>query len=548
MKEIELEDWYSKNDRYLVEEYLKHGTDDFLLAGLHDKTFVVPYKYRVNAKNEKDAIALFKSVLLDFQKAEADNYLKNGLNVRTEVFEGITYVVPYSARELQTVFPERLAQYVAGQAEVKYNRIIEMHSELVARGYSVGDVDVSSAAMSKYTHYLEQIYEKEARQADEVAQVAAKAKGRKSKKFGITAKEIMRQAGKIATNLWEKGKKAPKTVAASAVLGATVLGLHFLPEKSAEEQKDDVNKVKTEIAPVEVKDNKPRVFRDFTGRRYLDSFGNIARIMELKPEISAMLIALEGYAGKVYDDGKGKLTIGSGTTFYLDDDGKPQDVKAGDRTTPEKAMKDKWRFIEKELIKYLGDKVGRKCSDEELICCIGAAYCWGGTNFSNSEYYKSVKKGEPLSVQARKLTGFRQDKGHLKRYYLMAALLQGQWTPKDLLDMPIYWKSGKGYLISAIYNLKLGEIMPCKKNKKGKFIKDENGNHIPVVEKDGFCTFYDNTAEIKEQIFDTKNTKKSFKCVREFMPKEMLQKIEQKEATNNDVSMMFIKYMDQGRL
>ena len=30
----ELEDVYSENDKYLIREYQKHGTDDFLVAGL----------------------------------------------------------------------------------------------------------------------------------------------------------------------------------------------------------------------------------------------------------------------------------------------------------------------------------------------------------------------------------------------------------------------------------------------------------------------------------------------------------------------------------
>jgi len=470
---------------------------------------------------------------LDFQKAEADKYRQNGMNVRTEVFEGETYVVPFSARRQQNISPAKLALYVSGQAEVKYNRIIDMHRELTKRGYDVGNADFSTAAMSKYTHYLEQIYEREARQAEKVKAFAGKAKGRKSKQFGITAEEIAVQVGKLAATLWEKGKKAPKTVAASAVLGAAVLGFQFLPQKCADER-DNI-----EVVPVEVNDNSG-VYTDFMGKQHSDTFGNIARIMELKPEISAMLIAVEGYADNAYKDGVGVWTIGSGTTFYLDDDGRRQDVKAGDRTTPGKAMSDKWRFIEKEMIKYLGDDIGRKCSDEELMCCIGAGFCWGGNAFSNSEFYNSVKRNESVHKQARKLTGFRKQKGLLKREYLLSACLLGKWTAKDLLDMPIYKIAGKGYLNSAIYRLELSEIMPCKRDKKGNFERDKDGNHIPVVAKDGFCTFYDNTDEIKKKMFaKAKRSFTSVKYVREFMPKEMVQQINQ--GKNDKVSVAFIQ-------
>ena len=60
----ELEDVYSENDKYLIREYQKHGTDDFLVAGLGDKTFVVPYKYTVGSHTPKTSISRFMASLL----------------------------------------------------------------------------------------------------------------------------------------------------------------------------------------------------------------------------------------------------------------------------------------------------------------------------------------------------------------------------------------------------------------------------------------------------------------------------------------------------
>ena len=105
---IELEEGFSDNDRYLINEHLKNGTDDFLLAGLGDKTFVVPYKYRKAAKDEVSAIELFKRVLLDFQAEEVRKYHEAGVPVRAERVDGADYVVPFRFKD-QRVSREKLA-------------------------------------------------------------------------------------------------------------------------------------------------------------------------------------------------------------------------------------------------------------------------------------------------------------------------------------------------------------------------------------------------------------------------------------------------------
>ena len=52
---VELEDVYSENDKYLIGEYQKHGTDDFFLAELGDKVYVVPYAYIAGTRSISEA-------------------------------------------------------------------------------------------------------------------------------------------------------------------------------------------------------------------------------------------------------------------------------------------------------------------------------------------------------------------------------------------------------------------------------------------------------------------------------------------------------------
>ena len=70
-------------------------------------------------------------------------------------------------------------------------------------------------------------------------------------------------------------------------------------------------------------------------------------------------------------------------------------------------------------------------------------------------------------LQLRKLSGFRKQKGLLKRSYVLACCLAGEWTAKDLLDLPVYYLKDKGYVHCAIYTLDLHELLPCEKDKKG---------------------------------------------------------------------------------
>ena len=126
----ELEDVYSENDKYLIREYQKHGTDDFLVAGLGDKTFVVPYKYTVGSHTPKTSISRFMASLLDFEVREEGKYLRAGEPVLTVGFEGREYVVPYGMTG--RISPQQLAETVQARAEAKYNTVINAARALEA--------------------------------------------------------------------------------------------------------------------------------------------------------------------------------------------------------------------------------------------------------------------------------------------------------------------------------------------------------------------------------------------------------------------------------
>ena len=78
-------------------------------------------------------------------------------------------------------------------------------------------------------------------------------------------------------------------------------------------------------------------------------------------------MAVEGFSDKAFPDGGGVPTIGSGTTFYLDENGRETKVKMGDEISADEAMEHKWRYINKYMIETLGDDFGRACTEKEAM-------------------------------------------------------------------------------------------------------------------------------------------------------------------------------------
>ena len=98
---MELEDIYSENDKYLIEEYLKNGTDDFYVAdvGMGEAFFIVPYKYVKESKSGSEAISRFKDDLFSFQDEERKKYARAGKPVKGYRLDDEFYVIPLSHEE-----------------------------------------------------------------------------------------------------------------------------------------------------------------------------------------------------------------------------------------------------------------------------------------------------------------------------------------------------------------------------------------------------------------------------------------------------------------
>ena len=147
---MELEDIYSENDKYLIEEYLRNGTDDFYLAdlGMGEALFVVPYKYVKEAKSGSEAISVFKDDLLSFQDDERRRYVEADKEVKGYRLDDEFYVVPLSHEE--KISPKVLRAKVISKAKARYDEVIDMYKGLAANSdeelvVSFADKDINNS-------------------------------------------------------------------------------------------------------------------------------------------------------------------------------------------------------------------------------------------------------------------------------------------------------------------------------------------------------------------------------------------------------------------
>lgn len=324
---------------------------------------------------------------------------------------------------------------------------------------------------------------------------------------------------------------------AGTVALAGIGGFSLFDNKDANKNKSEDNEI--EVVALDDFENAPYV--DFMGREHPDKYGNLARLNELKPDILAILVAVEGFADKTYLDGEGVETIGIGTTNWIDENGNTRKVKKGENITYDEAVVQQWRYIEKSLYGVLGDKLGRSCSDRELITAVGASYCWGRAGLLESDFYKALKDGADNNKLERLITRFRKQKGVLKRGYLLACCLNGNWTRDDVLKLPItYSEEHKQYLGCSIYSNSIQELANCKKGR--------DGEYNLIIDKDNCSTLYTDKATadtvFNKMVNSVVASKKAYKTVGDIINGACA-----KDTVNSNVNLDFntMKKITDGR-
>lgn len=156
----------------------------------------------------------------------------------------------------------------------------------------------------------------------------------------------------------------------------------------------------------------------------------------LRSKIKFGLAFVENYYPYIYKDGGGTLTTGHGLTVLYEPNGTYKKVTK-DTPVPSLSESDRYkgRYMTIEILKDIQKYVKVPMDENTMIATCVFRYCIGGKNFKESEYLKQLNKGKTGAELTPYLTGFRQQKGVLKRLYFFAALMEGEIEFSDLLDL-----------------------------------------------------------------------------------------------------------------
>ena len=549
-------DKFSRNDLYLIEENLRRGNDDFLELFVGDKEFIVPYNCTVGSNSNKQSISRFENQLFDFEDKERVKYRTAKKRVKTVKYEGREFVVPFGYKG--EIEPKVIADMAIKRAGVKYNMIINAHRELKETGVNVGEIQFYESSAEKYTKLLEENKKTVllSNETPEMMQVLdfLENVGEHAKVYGGIAKrvgrEVLRKSGdfiqeygargidvvsknvkkgirtlernlkkKITEIEFENAKKyIPQGYKVAILAGALAIGgvgVGILSDGN------DENKNQTE----QIKSKKGRSFDGtyvtYSGKVLQDKHGNLARMNELREELTILMTAVEGFSNESFTDGKGISTVGIGNTFLYDEKGNATRVSPSTVLSNMGTVVQRLRFDEENIMPVLA-KVDRPCSDRELLATSGAGCCWGATGLSKSQYFKSLKEGASVEDLTRKLTGYRIPVGLVKREYLLACILNGIWDIEDLKKLPVYHIKDKGYLHCAVYTLDFEDICKCKTDAKGNYIYDKHKNKMPQPDEDGYCTLYlDRADEILDRLCNNGQKYGKSKTVDELLPDDV---------------------------
>lgn len=400
--------------------------------------------------------------------------------------KSIRLVVPYALR-YKNHTPNEIADKILKRASDKYWRAVRLSSEMAEiypdRPFKTF---INLANLKEMRNALRLHRLKEAR--DRTAYI--------TKKVGTF---LAKNARKVTNNIEhmdvDRLKAKAKTWAVVAVLGATINAAVYtaFQIKDKSEQKKEV--------------------------QAKDPLGHIRMFSRCHDAIKVSLAFAENFAPKAFKDGVGVPTIGYGCTYYLDENGKgsraTSPVKMGDNITKEEANVQKERYLQFELLNQIQENVKVPLDEATMIATCNFAYVLDSTNFRNSEYLKALNEGKKGEELVKYLTGYRQQKGLLPRFYFMGALLNGKLKTSDFLNLTA----------EGCYNLTTKDVCIY------------NGNRIKL-DNEGFAEFdYD---KLEQNLVKSNRVRRSKACgnkkcppVKDILPQSVIDGVLQMEKSSN---------------
>ncbi len=256
-----------------------------------------------------------------------------------------------------------------------------------------------------------------------------------------------------------------KTKIKNFILGTTLIGgmVNFgagviRGTRDKDKDKDDNN---TEIPPIQSTDTASNNMNYNVN----DPYGNVALFESARSKIKFALAFVEGFSSTAYTDKKegGTWTVGHGLTILYNDDGTHTRVTKTSKCTLDESDVFKNRYLTNEILPDIQKCITVPIDENTLVATCVFRYCVGHSNFKKSTYLKNLNAGKSGADLARYLTGFRRQKGVLKRLYFFAAIMSDKLEFRDLLDLHA----------EGCYDLLLPDVVMC--NSKDNILTDDEG-------------------------------------------------------------------------
>lgn len=216
-----------------------------------------------------------------------------------------------------------------------------------------------------------------------------------------------------------------------------------------------------------------------------------------RSEIKFALCFVENDFPYVYFCGKA-WTTGGGLTVLYDKNGNSTKVTR-DTKVPKSKERDvyKGRYMTIEILSDIKKLVKVPLDEKTLLATCVFRYCIGHNGFVKSKFLKKLNAGITGPELIKTLTGYRKDKGVLKRCYFFAALMEDKIAFSDLLDLRC----------EGCYKLEIEDVVVCK-------------DGVPVADKENFLKWdysklEQNLEKAKEERttkLHTNNGKVNFEC------------------------------------
>ena len=461
--------------------------------------------YTIDTDDIQEIVRKFLDDFYDVNNILEEQYKKYNEEPLYVEYNKRRYVVPRAYAE-ENLSAEQIAQKVFKKALSKYKRAIS-----VVAGINKIKPDEDRIVSISYNKYKEnkRYYRK---------LVAKKIVNQVARGIVLTGNFLAKGACFVGEKAFGIRPEDLKKYCRRSMAGLMLVGGIYLTATKT----DVVERIKDKIE--NNRDNKKlkkiKFAEEFSAEYNNDEYGNLRTLDRAYDDLSVVLAAVEGFYPKAFDDGLGNYTIGYGTTFYIDENGKCcGKVKPGDEISMEDAFIQKQRYIAHYMLPCLA-KVNRSLSEKEIIGLMTTGFCIGHNALNRSDFLKKLSANEKDAWQS--LSVYGKQAGVRKRTALTAAYVKGEISTNDLLSFG--WKNGEN-----IYKFSISDFYECRP-----------GTQRPYKNKDGYCRniYYDKVGECVRDVIA-----KGVKCpVRDIMPDSVLKSVEKKNTLNfNQIAQDFIK-------